>query len=72
MRPRTLLSSLLAILMAAAACTAVYDDDGSPDPSSWWSWVCPDGGALAPEAGCYLRDAALDACGDGSVDGGCI
>jgi hypothetical protein len=55
----------------ATGCT-LYDDTGTPDPGVYWSWVCPETGDPAPEAGCGPRDASREeACADGKVDGAC-
>jgi hypothetical protein len=61
-----------ACVTSAAACGfGTYADTGSPEPGTWWPWVCPDSGDLAPEAGCLPPEAGSDACADGSGDEGC-
>ncbi len=60
MRLRNLLWVVLGLITIGAAACRIYDDSGTPIPSSDWSWQCPDG-TPAPDAGCPL---------DGGVDGG--
>jgi hypothetical protein len=53
-----LASTVLLSACAGAACGfGVYDDTGSPEPSGWWPWACPDGGAPTPESGCLPPNA---------------
>ncbi len=53
-RARLVLASaaFLSACTGAACGFGVYDDTGSPEPTDWWPWVCPDGGAPAPDGGC--------------------
>ncbi len=55
---------------AIAGCgLGSYDDTGGAAPADGWTFVCPDGGEVAPEAGCLAP-----VCPDGgptSEDGGC-
>jgi hypothetical protein len=58
-------------LLGLSGCGSFYDDNGAPDPESWWPWVCPDG-AMAPDAGC----APVPICSggeaeDAGADGAC-
>ncbi|MGA2449233.1 MAG: hypothetical protein ABTD50_11185 [Polyangiaceae bacterium] len=58
-------------LLVVLGCNALYDDSGSAEPASWWSWVCPDG-AAAPESGCPAIPACPDSgAGEDGDDGGC-
>jgi hypothetical protein len=52
-------------------CGSFYDDNGAPDPASWWPSVCSDG-ALAPESGCLTAAPSCprDGATDSDVDGG--
>jgi hypothetical protein len=67
----TLSVAVLSLALAGlAGCTAIYDDTGSADPSSPWTWVCPDG--AVPESGSCLADASAEASRDAGamVDAG--
>ena len=46
-----------------------YDDTGGAAPASSWTFVCADGGGIAPEAGC-LAPVCPDG-GPAGEDGGC-
>jgi hypothetical protein len=56
-----------------SACgLGTYDDTGSAMPgSSWWSWMCPDGGQSNDEAGCVGLLGACESDEAGS-DGYCV
>ncbi|HXX65718.1 MAG TPA: hypothetical protein VEK07_00955 [Polyangiaceae bacterium] len=70
MKPRLVIARI-ALLLPLSSCGPVYEDSGSPDPASWWPWVCEDGG-LAPETGCPPPPGCADDAGlDGEADGGC-
>jgi hypothetical protein len=48
MKPLRLVFSLAALGLLRCG----YSDTGTPDPgTSWWPWVCDDGGP-APDSGC--------------------
>ena len=64
-----------ALLFAAAAAVVagcgfgVADDTGQPVPAGYWRWVCPDGGAPAPDAGCKAQIDAREAGSARQTDG---
>jgi hypothetical protein len=62
---------LCAALPGLVACSSSYDDNGAPDPASWWSWICPDD-AQAPDSGCRPVPSCPDGeAGDGGARGDC-
>jgi hypothetical protein len=66
------LFSVFVAVLFLPDCGPYYDDSGAPDPASWWTWVCSDGG-LAPESGCPTArpSCADDGATDSDKDGGC-
>jgi outer membrane lipopolysaccharide assembly protein LptE/RlpB len=41
-----------AVGLVAGCGFGLADDTGKPIPSGYWKWVCADGGAPIPDAGC--------------------
>jgi hypothetical protein len=57
-----LLAGLWGVALAGCGLGS-YDDTGGAAPASPWTFVCADGGEIAPEAGCLAP-----VCEDGGCE----
>jgi len=63
MNPRRIAIALCLASPIAAGCT-LDDGTGTPDPGTYWGWVCPDGGTPV-DASTPIDYVASGSCGKG-------